>query len=172
MAQSVELLLDDDADARVRGEWAALADAGLPSEQRPEPSGSHRPHLTLFAADAIAADADAALPDLLRDLDLHLTLGPLLVFGPRRDRCILVHHVSVTPELLALQTAVAERCGADPAGHFGPGGWTPHVTLARRLPTESVGLALRVLGEPSIVARSRSCRRWDGDARRTWSLTT
>ncbi len=41
MAQSVELLLDERADAAVRRQWNLLAEAGLPSERRsgsgPEP---------------------------------------------------------------------------------------------------------------------------------------
>ena len=58
MAQSVELLLDTDADAIIRGQWAALAAAGLPSEQRSPSDLFHRPHVTLYAADRIGPEAE------------------------------------------------------------------------------------------------------------------
>jgi hypothetical protein len=43
VTQSVELLLDTESEAVLLGEWARLAEAGLPTEQRAEPSPTHRP---------------------------------------------------------------------------------------------------------------------------------
>lgn len=47
MTQSIDLLLDDGSDDAVRAEWELLRAAELPSAWRPEPSGSHCPHITL-----------------------------------------------------------------------------------------------------------------------------
>jgi 2'-5' RNA ligase len=172
VTQSVELTLDPGTDAAVRGLWARLAAAGLPTEQRVTPSPSHCPHVTLFAADRLDPGADAALPGLLAGLDLSLRVGGLLAFGPRRGSVVLARQVVVDRPLLDLQTAVATLCGADPDGHFGPGRWTPHVTLARRVPVERLSAVVHALGDlPDLAAGSRRCRRWDSDQRSTWELT-
>ncbi|CAA9302299.1 MAG: hypothetical protein AVDCRST_MAG48-1424 [uncultured Friedmanniella sp.] len=172
MTQSVELALDADAERAVRELWARLADAGLPTEQRATPSPSHRPHVTLLAADRLEPEADAALSGLLEGLDLPLRLGGLLAFGPRRGSVVLARQVVVGRPLLDLQTAVAALCGADPDGHFGPGRWTPHVTLARRVPVEQLSAVVAALGDlPELLATSRRCRRWDSEQRTTWELT-
>ena len=172
MTQSVELTLDADAERAVRELWARLADAGLPTEQRSTPSPSHRPHVTLLAADQLEPAADAALPGLFAGLDLPLRLGGLLAFGPRRGSVVLARQVVVDRPLLDLQTAVAALCGADPEGHFGPGRWTPHVTLARRVPVDRLSAVVAALGDlPELAATSRRCRRWDGEQRITWELT-
>ena len=171
MTQSVELTFDEAVDGAVRHLWARLAEAGLPTEQRTTAGGSHRPHITLFAGDAIAPAADHALPELFCDLALPVRLGGLLAFGPRRGVVVLVRQVVPSHALLDLQAEVAARCGADPAGHFAPGRWTPHVTVARRMPVAQLGAAVQALGElPELVGVSRGCRRWDSDRRVTWEL--
>ena len=172
MTQSVELLLDPATEAVVLGEWALLAEAGLPTEQRPEPSPSHRPHVTLWAGPAVSEEVDAALPTLVAGLELPLLLGSLLVFGRRRGQVVLVRQVVTNVALLGLQTRVAERCGTDPDSHFAAGRWSPHVTLARRVPVDLLGEVVATLGAvPDVSAISRSCRRWDGDAKVAWDLT-
>ena len=172
MTQSVELTLDARTDAAVREQWARLAEADLPTEQRTQPSPSHRPHVTLFAAEAIDPGADARLPELLTGLSLELRIGGVLLFGPRRGKVIVVRQVVLSRALLELQTAVAALCGADPAGQFGPGRWTPHVTLARRVPAAQLGSVMTALGDlPELEALSRRCRRWDSVQRETWELT-
>ncbi len=172
MTQSVELLLDAEAEAFVLGEWARLAGAGLPTEQRAVPSPTHRPHVTLWAGPTISAEVDAALPALMAGLDLALLLGSLLVFGPYRGRVVLVRQVVTNAALLDLQTQVADRCGTEPDSHFAAGRWSPHVTLARRVPVEQLGAVVATLGEvPDVTATSRTCRRWDGDAKVAWDLT-
>ncbi len=175
MAQSVELLLDAEADTAVRDQWAALAAAGLPTEDRsgrPDHGGGrhHRPHLTLYAADRITTPAEATLPAAVAGLDIDVVVGSVLIFGPRRGRCILVRLVVPSAELLAVQGEVAGICDADRTGQFGPGRWVPHVTLARRVPTEQVGSCLALLGERPAPSRITRCRRWDGDAKTAWLL--
>ena len=174
MAQSVELLLDQAAEEQLRAEWSALADAGLPTEQR-RSSGAggeehHRPHVTLFAGDRIDRAVEPRLAELVAGLDLEVVIGPLVVFGPRRDRCILVRQVLATVALLSLQRRVAACCGANQYGQFGPGRWSPHVTLARRVPADRLSAAVWLLGDRAVAARVSRCRRWDGDARTAWLL--
>ncbi len=172
MTQSVELLLDAGSEGAVVAEWARLAATGLPTEQRVEPSPTHRPHVTLWAGPVLASDADAALPGLVAGIELPLLLGSLLVFGPYRGRVVLVRQVVASAALLALQSRVARRCGVEPDSHFAPGRWSPHVTLARRVVLDQVGSVLAALGEVAdLGAVSRTCRRWDGDAKVAWDLT-
>ena len=170
MAQSVELLLDNEADAVIRAQWAALAAAGLPSEQRSPSDLFHRPHVTLYAADNISPEADCGLPALLPGLDLPIMIGAVLIFGPRHGRSILVRTVVPSEALLRLQARVAELCGADPEGQFSSGRWSPHVTVARRMPTDQLGRALDVLGSRTTSARITGVRRWDGNVKRAWLL--
>ena len=172
MTQSVELLLDAEAEAVVLREWARLAEVGLPTEQRVVPSLSHRPHVTLWAGPVIPADVDAALPALMTGLALPLLLGSLLVFGPRRGQVVLVRQVVANGALLELQARVAAACGIEPDSHFAAGRWSPHVTLARRVPVDQLGRVVETLGlVPDVAAASRTCRRWDGDAKVAWDLT-
>ncbi|MGI3785566.1 MAG: 2'-5' RNA ligase family protein [Janthinobacterium lividum] len=171
MTQSVELLLDAEAEALVLGEWARLAEAELPTEQRVEPSPTHRPHVTLWAGRTIPAEVDADLPALVAGLELPLLLGSLLVFGPRRGSVVLVRQVVASAALLALQAQVADRCGTEPDSHFAAGRWSAHVTLARRVPVEQLGLVVATLGEvPDLTSTSRVCRRWDGTVKVAWDL--
>ena len=166
MAQSVELTFDPATENAVRAEWDRLAEAGLPSARRARPDEHHRPHLTLYAADRIPAEADARLPGLFTDVDIPVRIGSLMVFGPRHGQVILVRSVVPSAELLVLQGQTARLCGAEVVGQFGVGGWTPHVTLARRMGVDQLGEAVRVLnGSADLVGVARHCRRWDGDQR-------
>lgn len=172
MTQSVELLLDAECEAAVLTEWARLAEAGQPTEQRVVPSASHRPHVTLWAGPSVSAEVDAALPALVAGLDLSLRLGSLLLFGPRRGQLVVVRQVVTSAALLELQARITDLCGTEPDSHFAPGAWTPHVTIARRVPLAGLGALVTALGEvPELDAVVRRCRRWDGDAKVTWDLT-
>ena len=176
MTQSVELLLDERAEAAVRRQWNLLADAGLPSERRADPRppvDNHCPHITLFAGDAIPADAEDRLSELASGLRLELQLGAVMVFGPRRGRAILVRQVTPSVPLLQLQEQVAALCGAEADGQFGAGRWAPHVTLARRLSTDQVGDALVALdwtADRPVPVEVTACRRWDGSRKTAWRV--
>lgn len=178
----MELLLDAAADDVILAEWDRLAEAGLPSERRKTPSRSHRPHITLFAANALPQGADQVLPSAVAGLDLLLVIGSPMVFGPRRRGrgsagpadYVLVRQVVPSLELLELQRRIALMCEAAEDGPFGPGRWSPHLTLARRASAEQIGRALAVLAaeEPADQSvRVTDCRRWDSDARQDWLLT-
>jgi 2'-5' RNA ligase len=144
---SIELLLDDVADARVRAQWAALSDAGLPS-QADHASGSNAPHVTLLARRRIDEATDPALTDLFDGaLPSKVELGAPLVFGRGRGH-VLVRSIVATRDLLDLHAAVHAIVGGDDdVPHSSPGRWVPHVTLASKLDVEGVGRALGVLDD-------------------------
>ena len=164
---SLELVTDAAADAVVRREWALLESAGLPSQAR-HTGESNRPHVTLLVRTRLRDIAAEALED---QLPIALTLGAPVIFGRGRTR-VLARSVVPSAALLRLHAAVHALAGpGDDAAHTLPGEWTPHVTLARRLPVDRIGEALVALtdagGEP-IEARAVGIRRWDA-ARRTVS---
>ena len=173
MTQSVELLLDDVADADIRAQWDRLGDAGLPTARRAEPSPHHAPHVTLWAGDRLSDAADAQLPPLFTHLDLELVIGGVLIFGPRRWGFVLARQVLVSTGLAALQQQVVAVCGRG-YGQFGDGQWSPHITLARRMHSDQIGPALQALGRArgELTSTIRRARRWDGDRKVAWSLTS
>ncbi|MFD6393495.1 2'-5' RNA ligase family protein [Nocardia sp. NPDC055029] len=157
----MELLLDEDSEAEVRRQWAVLVQAGLGS-----PRGTvHRPHVTVAVAREIWPRIDRALAGI-EFRPLPIRLGGLLVFGARRP--ILVRPVIVTADLLDLHRRVydlVQPCPGIPAT-MRPDAWTPHVTLARRMPPDRLGDAVSAVATdhdfPAVVV---GIRRWDGEAR-------
>ena len=172
MAQSVELTLDSAAEAALVAQWDRLAAAGIAKPKRPEPHGHHLPHITLYAADAIPEGAESVLPEIVAGVNLTVHIGALMIFGPRKGESILVRNVAASIQLLELQQLVARACAADPAGQFGQGRWSPHVTLARRVSSDHLGKAVSVLGSRGeLDATIQRCRRWDGRRRIAWWLS-
>jgi hypothetical protein len=173
VTQSVELLLDEATDKAIRSQWDRLGDAGLPTARRADPSPSHAPHVTLWAGDRLEAAADAQLPSLFTHLDLELLIGGVLLFGPRRWGYVLARQVLVSTGLAALQQRVVGVCGSG-YGQFGDGHWSPHITLARRVHSDQIGPALQALGRApgELTAAVRRARRWDGDRKIAWLLSS
>jgi 2'-5' RNA ligase len=173
VTQSVELLLDDDQDIAVRRQWAALTAAGLPS-QADHPGASNRPHITLTIADAVPAYLETALKSALTGrVPVPVRLGGLLLFSGRGS-VVLARAVVPNLELLELQATCAalfERLpGLSPK--LRPDAWSPHVTLARRLPAEHLGTAIGALGGfNETEGAGVEVRRWDSPARAEWLLT-
>lgn len=171
MVQSVELTLDAASDAAVRVQWQALADAGLPSQARHR-GASNRPHVTL-AAQPVLDDAQAG-PGLAAAcaaaLPLALRLGAPVLFGA--GPYVLVRLVVAASELLALHAEVARLVGAPPGTLVSPGRWTPHVTLARRIAGADLPAALALLPAEELDVVAVTARRWDGDAKREWTLAS
>lgn len=166
MAHSVELLFDPEIDAFIRADWAALADAGLPSQARHR-SPTNRPHVTLTVADRIDAAVDAALWEPARQFPLECRIGAPMIFG--RTALTLVRLIVPAAGLLRLHESVDAICAPfmpdGPFPHARPGQWTPHVTLCRRLPPTDLAAALEVIGADDVVGTFAGLRRWDGDAR-------
>lgn len=177
MVQSVELLLDDGLDARVREQWRALGEAGLPNLGR-HSGPTNRPHVTLGVAEGVSPADDERLVRAVADvpaLPLPVLLGGFVVLGVHRH--VLARLVVPSADLLRLQAAVAEawRGALHVPQTVVPGSWTPHVTLAKHLSDTQVGQALTALrtmpadghdGHGEGVA----VRRWDGEARVAWDL--
>ena len=62
---------------------------------------------------------------------------------------------------------------AERDGSFAPGRWSPHITIARRMPTAKIGAAVAALGDSGreLESRVRQCRRWDGHRRLAWWIS-
>jgi 2'-5' RNA ligase len=164
--RSIELTLDADTDAAIRDEWRFLAEHGLPNLAS-HTAASNAPHVTLVAGDALAvADVPA---DTFGALPLPLRFGALSTFAAGRGRFVLVRSVVVTRELLALHERVAHPLARAVPTSL-PGAWTPHVTLARRLTAEQVGVALSLLATPSDGAYV-AARLWDAATKTLVPLT-
>jgi hypothetical protein len=167
MVHSVELLFDPDTDAAVRRIWDDLSTAGVRS-QAANRSLSNRPHVTLTVAEDMAGGVDDALRPLLDLLPFDGVIGAPMLFGVRT--LILVRLLVPSAPLLDLHREVDRVCrpfirGA-PMPHTAPGQWTPHVTLARRLPHGQLPavVAVPALGR-DIPCRIVGLRHWDGNHR-------
>lgn len=169
MVQSVELLLDADAEAHVTAQWTMLVDAGLPSQGR-HTGATNRPHVTVAVARALGAEQESAIGTAVSGrLPVPLRLGGLLVFGP--GPFILCRLVVASSDLLALQQRVVAAIGPTPDafGHQAPGGWTPHVTLARRVTADQLAVAVQLLSPmPDLPTAAAEVRRWDGEQKIAW----
>lgn len=170
MVQSVELLFDKPTDDAVRADWRHLWDAGLPSRTRVS-AQSNRPHITLFVARHMPPEVDELLRRGVPTPSFPLRLGGLTLFGGRY--VTLSRLVVPSKALLSLHRSVFDlaRSAMEIPPHIRPGEWTPHVTLARRLPADQLPEAVRLLGTADIIGRAAAVRRWDGDAKQEWNLT-
>lgn len=161
---SLELTFDDESDAAVRREWDALLAAGLPSQAQHR-GVSNRPHVTTLVRPALDP-VDGAVFEPMLPLDL--TLGAPILFGVGRSR-VIARSVIPSAPLLRLHAVVHSHAGArEDDDHTAPGAWTPHVTLARRVPLERVGEALAVVadaGGGGMPVRAVRLRRWDAATR-------
>jgi 2'-5' RNA ligase len=173
MVHSVELLFDPDTEAAVGRVWDDLTAAGVRSLASSK-SPSNRPHMTLAVAEHMDDAVNEALRPLLRALPFSTTVGAPMLFG--RGPFTLVRLVIPSTELLALQAEVHEAClphmSPGPLPHADPGHWTPHVTLARRVPQDKLAVALSL----RRMSRDRSAtavglRHWDGNNRVEYAIS-
>lgn len=163
MVHSIEVVFDDATEATVRRIWDDLRDAGIPSQ-----APASRPHATLAVARHIDAAVEQILPAVIDRLPLPAQLGATLIFGRSAD--VLARLLLPTADLLELQAEVYRACvplmTPTPMPHTGPGQWTPHVTLARRVAPARLATALRIAGRPREIAGSVvGLRLWNGDTR-------
>lgn len=165
--QALELLLDDDTDAVVREEWAALRDSGLPS-QADHTGETNAPHVTVLASDSLPATDDGLATALRPLLPVPVRLGPVIAFPGRW--AVLARLVIIDSLLLALHDAAVSTSRAEPSPLTAPGRWVPHVTLARGIPLDRVGEALALVRAPGHDGTATLLRHWDSDARRTTAL--
>jgi hypothetical protein len=157
---TVELLLDDDLDERVRAVWARLAGAGLPSLAG-HGHPTNRPHLTLAAADALPPDPWFA--PALGALPVGVRLDGVLSFGGARGG--LAWAVVPGRALLDLQAAVAELVRPR-SPWFRPDLWTPHVSLMLRASPAQRAAAVQLLADlPAAEGRFVVARSYDEPSR-------
>jgi 2'-5' RNA ligase len=179
MVQSVELLLEPDAEQRVRDEWTALADADLPSLAT-QHSETNRPHVTLAVAEAGLEVAVDALNAVFRgwhlaERGLAVVVGSPVLFGGHRSRWVLARLVVPSRPLLTLHSAVHRAIdGAAPDAEVvdqtRPDSWTAHVSLARRVPADRLGEALSRVDPSPIRCRVTGARLWDSTPRTVLDL--
>lgn len=173
MVHSVELLFDAETESAVRRLWDDLTDAGVRSLAS-STSPTNRPHATLAVAEQMDEAVNNALRPLLEELPLACTLGAPMLFG--RGPFTLVRLVIPSVQLLALQAEVHAVClpYMSPGGlpHANPGLWTPHVTLARRVPQDRLtdALSLRRMSRDQR-ATAVALRHWDGNKRVEYPIT-
>lgn len=155
--QALELSFDPSSAAAMTQQWDALRAAGLPS-QADHRSMTNAPHLTVVAARAVDGAVVGAARDAIGPLlPARLLLRGLVLFG-QGPRVTIAHLVE--PEW-ALAAAAARIRAAVPALRHPV--WTPHVTVARRVPRHSLAAALEVLrnaGSPPELVCDR-LRWWD-----------
>ncbi|PNI08233.1 hypothetical protein CXX84_12630 [Arthrobacter sp. AFG7.2] len=158
--RSIELTFEDAIDARIRADWAMLAGAGVPSLAG-HTGQSNRPHVTL------AAGPDLKLSDRVQDiprmLPVRTEFSGVLVFPGGPGKYVLARSVVLTRQLLELHRFVhAEAAGAT---HLTlPDAWTPHVTLARRVPHHLLGTAVELL-DLGLAGECTGARVWDSRTR-------
>lgn len=150
---ALELSFDAASEAAVVGQWEALRAAGLPS-QADHKSMTNAPHLTLLAAQeldpALAAVAVGEIP-----LPSTLVVRGLVLFG-EGARVTVAHLVEPDTALASAAAGLRERVPdlRHPV-------WTPHVTLARRVPRTRLARLLEVLDEhPSPTTLTCTRLRW------------
>lgn len=168
MVHSVELLFDHGTETAVGRMWDDLLAAGIRSLATHR-SASNRPHVTLSVAESMDDSVDDALCALLDRLPMPCVLGAPTLFGGGRT-VTLVRMLVPSQNLLGLHADVHRVClphmSGGPLPHTEPGQWTPHVTLARRVPPDQLATAVMQPGMfGDISATAVALRHWDGNNR-------
>ena len=170
MVQSIELLLDGESEAALRGEGDRLRAADLPSLAS-HTGVTNRPHVTLAVAEegleGLLGPVRAVFAGWgLAEHGLAATIGAPLLFGGHRGRWVLARQVVVSRPLLTMHSAVHRAIGqAEAAVELNaltlPDRWTPHVTIARRIAAEQLPLAIALLDLEARPVRFVAARLWD-----------
>lgn len=154
---ALELLPDVAGEEAIRRDWQALHDAGLPS-MLDHRGDTNTPHVTIISVPVInAALEQAAIDSIATMLPLAMPTSGIVVLGGAQVTLarLLSPSDDLVRQVMALRAATT--------GHPHPG-WTPHLTLARRLPRNAVQLALDVLEPRTDSILLATPRRWDPDA--------
>ncbi|HEY2281596.1 MAG TPA: 2'-5' RNA ligase family protein [Streptosporangiaceae bacterium] len=166
--RTVELVGDDALDRAVRAAWQRLDQAGLPSLARHQ-HPTNRPHLTLASADDFPLGAVAAVAEALQVLPISVRLDGLHFFGGRAS--VLAWAVDGGDALLDLQARIWSALdGADGNPQHKPGAWTPHISLARRLPPGQEAQAAEVIGSAAAEGALSAARSYDSSTRTVIAL--
>jgi hypothetical protein len=166
--RTVELLGDGGLDRVVRSAWQRLDQAGLASLARHR-HPTNRPHVTLASADQFPPGAVAVIAGALRVLPISVRLDGLHFFGGRAG--MLAWAVDGGTALRDLQATVwAALDGAGRNPQHEPDAWTPHISLARRLPPGQAALAARAVGEAVAGGTLSGARSYDSVTRTVMPL--
>lgn len=156
---ALELSFDDESASAVVVQWEALRAAGIPS-QADHRSMTNAPHLTIAAAEGIDPAVVPVAADLVRPLlPAAVQVRGLLLLGDG-PRVTIAHLVEPDAAMAEVAARVRSR-----VPHVRHPVWTPHVTLARRVPRRLLASALEVLAA-TRTPRTLTCDRlrwWDPD---------
>ena len=170
MTQALDLTFDRATERRVRAEWEALRDVGLPSLAR-HTGATNRPHLTLDSREQLDPRVEADLGAVAARLPIDVRVGSLLLFHAKQ-RWVLARHVVADRRLVELHEHLLSVLGPGGSPLTEPGRWVPHLTLARGLTDAELPDALAVVAEsPPFSATALRLRRWDQQAGRAWDVT-
>lgn len=167
MTDSVELLLEPEAERYVLEDWAVLEREGLPNLSR-HGSWSNAPHITLAAASRIHDRYDAGLATAAISDPFELVVGGFLVF-PTRRKFVLARQIVTGDALSDLHRRVWSALdGLPDSVPLTEGGlWTPHITLAHSMTAGQLAAALDVLRERAPERLGAGpVRRWDSREKR------
>lgn len=150
---SLDLVLDPALELAIRGEWSALAEAGL-SSLGAHTSASNAPHITAIARPSLPIPEVGAIT-------LPVVLGTPVLLGDG-ERRVLARAVVPGRELLELHALLHRLVGpgAD-AAHTAIATWTPHVTLARRLRLADLPRAMSLIDAGELEGAVVGIRHWD-----------
>jgi len=150
MAHALELFFDPAAEAAVKGVWARLEAAGLPSLAT-RTHRRHRPHVTLAVAERI----DTARLQDVRDR-LAATHLDIALYSPAVFQRSGVLYLSVVPTLALLRLhqevhAALRDSLVAPWHTYSVGAWVPHCTLAQSLTRAQLARGVDLLHDQPIV---------------------
>jgi 2'-5' RNA ligase len=151
MGHAVELLFDPTTEAALKGLWARLETAGVPSLAS-RTHRRHRPHISLSVAERIDAAQLKGARGFLATTHLDVTLYAPAVF-PRPG----VLYLSVVPTLALLrlhqEVHAALRDGmVAPRDGYSVGAWMPHCTLAQDLTRAQLVRGIDLLYDQPVIA--------------------
>ena len=158
--QSLELVPDDDGREQVRALWAALREAGLPS-QADHTAASNEVHLTLTETGSLDPE-DERVGAVAGLLPVTAGVAGLVVLGGPRLAAVAL--------LVVPPAEVVAAVSALPGREVRP--WVPHVTLARRLDRRTAGDVVATVDVLPDQLRFTGLRHWDPAERTLTSLAT
>ena len=154
MGYLVEAYLDPEADLKVRRLWDVLKERGISDSNLRNDS---TPHLTLVTAPSLDEDAArAALGMVARIASVGLPLRGLALFPGEKQTLYLP--VVPSRELLDLRRACVGVVRAAGGEAHDDRAWTPHVSLARRLPPVASPGAVGVMHDQDVEINARIVR--------------
>jgi 2'-5' RNA ligase len=150
MGHAIELLFDPTTEAAIKGVWAQLETAGVPSLAS-WTHRRHRPHISLSVAGRIDTSQLQGVRDCLAATHLDVTLYSPAVF-PRPG----VLYLSVVPTLALLRLheevhAALRDAMVAPRDGYSVGAWVPHCTLAHDLTRAQLARGIDLLHDQAPI---------------------